>query len=62
MIRPCFGIIQGGIYPDLRMRAVENISANIGFDGYALGGLSVGEPKEEMLEYHRNDRPPAPFR
>ncbi len=44
-----FGIIQGGIYPELRMRAVENISANIGFDGYALGGLSVGEPKEEML-------------
>lgn len=43
-----FGIIQGGIYPDLRMRAVENISTNIGFDGYALGGLSVGEPREEM--------------
>jgi len=44
-----FGIIQGGIYPELRTRAVENISTNIGFDGYALGGLSVGEPKEEML-------------
>ena len=44
-----FGIIQGGIYPELRMRALENISTNIGFDGYALGGLSVGEPKEEML-------------
>jgi len=44
-----FGIIQGGIYPDLRKRAVEDISANIGFDGYALGGLSVGEPKEDML-------------
>lgn len=44
-----FGIIQGGIYPDLRLRAVEDISKNIGFDGYAIGGLSVGEPKEEML-------------
>jgi queuine tRNA-ribosyltransferase len=44
-----FGIIQGGIYPDLRRRAVEDMSQNIGFDGYALGGLSVGEPKEDML-------------
>jgi queuine tRNA-ribosyltransferase len=44
-----FGIIQGGIYPDLRLRAVEDISRNIGFDGYAIGGLSVGETKEEML-------------
>jgi len=44
-----FGIIQGGVFPDLRKRAVEHICANIGFDGYALGGLSVGEPKEDML-------------
>ncbi len=44
-----FGIVQGGVYPDLRKLAVEEICANIGFDGYALGGLSVGEPKEEML-------------
>jgi queuine tRNA-ribosyltransferase len=44
-----FGIIQGGIYPDLRRQGVEEIAA-IGFDGYALGGLSVGEPKEMMLE------------
>ena len=44
-----FGIIQGGVYPDLRKRGVEVI-AEIGFDGYALGGLSVGEPKELMLE------------
>ncbi|HET6461828.1 MAG TPA: tRNA guanosine(34) transglycosylase Tgt [Syntrophales bacterium] len=43
-----FGIIQGGMYPDLRLRAVEELSQNIGFDGYALGGLSVGEPKEDM--------------
>jgi queuine tRNA-ribosyltransferase len=44
-----FGIIQGGIYPELRRRAVKDISQNIGFDGYAIGGLSVGEPKEDML-------------
>ncbi len=44
-----FGIVQGGIYPDLRRRAAEDLSQNIGFDGYALGGLSVGEPKEDML-------------
>ena len=44
-----FGIIQGGVYPDLRRRGVEEI-ASIGFDGYAIGGLSVGEPKELLLE------------
>ncbi|MFZ5760659.1 MAG: tRNA guanosine(34) transglycosylase Tgt [Thermodesulfobacteriota bacterium] len=42
-----FGIIQGGMYPDLRDRAVDEI-VGIGFDGYALGGLSVGEPREVM--------------
>jgi queuine tRNA-ribosyltransferase len=44
-----FGIIQGGVYPDLRRRGTEEMAA-IGFDGYAIGGLSVGEPKELMLE------------
>jgi len=44
-----FGIIQGGVYPDLRRQAVDQIAA-IGFDGYAIGGLSVGEPKELLLE------------
>jgi len=43
-----FGIIQGGIYPDLRKDALARIT-EMGFDGYALGGLSVGEPKEEMM-------------
>ncbi|MBD2860167.1 tRNA guanosine(34) transglycosylase Tgt [Spongiibacter sp. KMU-158] len=43
-----FGIIQGGMYPDLRRRSLSGL-AEIGFDGYAIGGLSVGEPKEEML-------------
>ena len=42
-----FGIVQGGMYPDLRRKSVEGLMA-IGFDGYALGGLSVGESKELM--------------
>jgi queuine tRNA-ribosyltransferase len=42
-----FGIVQGGIYMDLRRQAVEEI-VSVGFDGYALGGVSVGEPKEIM--------------
>lgn len=44
-----FGIIQGGMYQDLRTQAVEEI-VSIGFDGYALGGLSVGEPREVMYD------------
>ncbi|WP_413614135.1 tRNA guanosine(34) transglycosylase Tgt [Halomonas sp. M20] len=43
-----FGIIQGGMYPELRKRSLEGLEA-IGFDGLAIGGLSVGEPKEEMI-------------
>ncbi|MEN6330811.1 MAG: tRNA guanosine(34) transglycosylase Tgt [Smithella sp.] len=42
-----FGIVQGGTYLDLRRQAVEEILP-IDFDGYALGGVSVGEPKEIM--------------
>lgn len=41
-----FGIVQGGMYPQLRLASLEAMT-DIGFDGYALGGLSVGEPKEE---------------
>lgn len=41
-----FGIVQGGMYPELRKRSAEGL-IDIGFDGYAVGGLSVGEPKEE---------------
>ncbi len=44
-----FGIIQGGIYPDLRKEAVEQLR-HFDFDGYALGGVSVGEPKEIMYK------------
>ena len=43
-----FGIIQGGMYQDLRAESIEGLK-NIGFDGFAIGGLSVGEPKEDML-------------
>ncbi|MDO8862011.1 tRNA guanosine(34) transglycosylase Tgt [Haliea sp. E1-2-M8] len=42
-----FGIVQGGMYEDLRTESLAGLEA-IGFDGYAIGGLSVGEPKEEM--------------
>ncbi|MDH4099918.1 MAG: tRNA guanosine(34) transglycosylase Tgt [Nitrospirota bacterium] len=42
-----FGIVQGGMYKDLRERSLEGL-VKIGFHGYALGGVSVGEPKEEM--------------
>jgi queuine tRNA-ribosyltransferase len=44
-----FGIVQGGIYKDLRKRSVEEI-ASLDFDGIAIGGVAVGESKGEMLE------------
>lgn len=44
-----FGIVQGGTHPDLRKRSVEAIAA-MGFEGLAIGGLSVGEPKDVMHE------------
>ncbi|MGC9966904.1 MAG: tRNA guanosine(34) transglycosylase Tgt [Syntrophobacteraceae bacterium] len=44
-----FGIVQGSVFKNLRMACLEKL-ATIGFDGYAIGGLSVGEPKQEMLE------------
>jgi queuine tRNA-ribosyltransferase len=44
-----FGIAQGGMHPDLRREAAEQLG-ELGFSGYALGGLSVGEPIERMLE------------
>jgi len=52
-----FGIVQGGVYEDLRLRSAREI-VDIDFPGYAIGGLSVGEPKEvmygtiELLEVH----------
>jgi queuine tRNA-ribosyltransferase len=44
-----FGIVQGGIYPDLRERSARFITS-LGFSGHAIGGLSVGETKAEMRE------------
>jgi queuine tRNA-ribosyltransferase len=41
-----FGIVQGGMYEDLRLFSLERLTG-IGFDGFAIGGLSVGEPKED---------------
>ena len=55
-----FGIIQGGMYKDLRKRSLEELLA-IGFDGYAVGGLSVGESKEEMYEMISCISPQMPF-
>lgn len=45
----CFGIVQGGMYADLRRAAVEATCA-LDFDGYALGGFAVGEPRGLMVE------------
>ena len=54
-----FGIVQGGMYPDLREESLDGL-VKLGFDGYALGGLSVGEPKQEMREViaHCGDKLP----
>jgi queuine tRNA-ribosyltransferase len=41
-----FGIVQGGMYPELRHQSAEGLTS-LGFDGYAIGGLSVGEPEDE---------------
>lgn len=43
-----FGIVQGGIYPDLREISARNL-CDIGYDGYAIGGLAVGEGQDSML-------------
>jgi queuine tRNA-ribosyltransferase len=43
-----FGIVQGGMYEHLRQESIDGL-LDIGFDGYAIGGLSVGEPKDEMM-------------
>ena len=45
----CFGIVQGGVFPHLRMRSAVALQ-EIGFDGYAVGGLAVGEGQAAMFE------------
>lgn len=47
--RACFGIVQGGTYADLRQRSATELM-EIGFDGYAVGGLAVGEGQQAMFE------------
>lgn len=54
-----FGIVQGGMYDDLRLESL-NAVADIDFEGIAIGGLSVGEPKEEMLKVLDNLAPHLP--
>jgi queuine tRNA-ribosyltransferase len=44
-----FGIVQGSVFEDLRIDSINRLT-DIGFDGYAVGGLAVGEPQEEMFK------------
>ena len=54
-----FGIVQGGMYEDLRDESLAALT-DIGFDGYAIGGLSVGEPKEDMARILAHTAPRLP--
>ncbi|MDP3687538.1 MAG: tRNA guanosine(34) transglycosylase Tgt [Sulfurimicrobium sp.] len=54
-----FGIVQGGMHEPLRDESLHEL-VNIGFDGYAIGGLSVGEPKEDMLRILAHTAPKMP--
>ncbi len=57
--RRLFGIVQGGLHDDLRAESAETL-VGIGFDGYAIGGLSVGEGQEEMFRVLDNVAPLLP--
>jgi queuine tRNA-ribosyltransferase len=54
-----FGIVQGGVYPELRAESVEALKA-IGFDGYAIGGLAVGEPEQDRVRVMHEVTPQMP--
>ena len=54
-----FGIVQGGLFNDLRIKSLEELQ-KIGFDGYAIGGLAVGESQEEMFKVLDNLTPKMP--
>ncbi|MFZ9757789.1 MAG: tRNA guanosine(34) transglycosylase Tgt, partial [Burkholderiaceae bacterium] len=54
-----FGIVQGGMFEDLRTESLQALT-QIGFEGYAIGGLSVGEPKEDMLRVLAHTAPQLP--
>jgi queuine tRNA-ribosyltransferase len=57
--RAQFGIVQGGMYEDLRAHSAKAL-VDVGFDGYAIGGLSVGEPKDEMRRVLNATEPHLP--
>ena len=54
-----FGIVQGSVYPDLRARSIEGLT-KIGFEGYSIGGLAVGEGQETMLRVLDSTTPLMP--
>src|SRR5690554_4114182 len=54
-----FGIVQGGMYEDLREESLQAL-VDIGFHGYAIGGLSVGEPKQDMMRVLEHITPKLP--
>jgi queuine tRNA-ribosyltransferase len=54
-----FGIVQGSVYEELRDESLAALAA-LGFDGYAIGGLAVGEPKDAMLRILRHAAPRLP--
>ena len=54
-----FGIVQGGTFDDLRKSCAQQI-ADVDFDGYAIGGVSVGEPEEEMMRAVESAEPFLP--
>jgi queuine tRNA-ribosyltransferase len=59
---PCqaqFGIVQGSVFPELRAESAEQTMA-VGFEGYAIGGLSVGEPPEQMYDVVASTAPQLP--
>jgi queuine tRNA-ribosyltransferase len=56
-----FGIVQGGMFEELRDESLAGL-LDIGFEGYAIGGLSVGEPKEQMLRVLAHSTPGLPAR
>ncbi len=57
--RTLFGIVQGGLYDALRLASLDGLQ-RIGFEGYAMGGLAVGEPEEERLRVLEHTLPHVP--
>ncbi len=55
-----FGIVQGGVFPDIRKRSIDAL-VDLDFEGYAIGGLAVGEPAEQMYEIVSSSTELLPF-